>query len=289
MDKSNPVGKKFNKLTVIAFSHSDPLQHKMWKCQCECGNEKVLATRQLGKTQSCGCVRNTKHKAGEFPIRLYSMMHNSAKRRGLNFDIPVSNLWELFLSQNKKCALTGLAIDFGVGPTGKDRTASLDRIDSTKDYVCGNVQWVHRRVNVMKQDMSKEELIYLCGLIFKNFTDTEMKHTNQLPVEQKSAGGSPVVSAINYYRRKRPKPRNVSVKKKLETGLIPNISEEQEREIITLRKDGYTIRAISAKTNIHRGRITYCLQKHNLPTNKWKGLKKFPSPTMETTEISRLA
>jgi hypothetical protein len=49
-----------------------------------------------------------------------------------------------------------------------DFSASLDRIDSSKGYVKGNVQWTHKTVNIMKQAMSDEELIDWCKVIVKN-------------------------------------------------------------------------------------------------------------------------
>jgi len=41
-------------------------------------------------------------------------------------------------------------------------TASLDRIDSSKGYIEGNVQWVHKMVNMSKQQYTQEEFINMC-------------------------------------------------------------------------------------------------------------------------------
>ena len=41
-------------------------------------------------------------------------------------------------------------------------TASLDRIDSSKGYVKGNVQWVHKDINKMKTDFEQSIFIKLC-------------------------------------------------------------------------------------------------------------------------------
>lgn len=35
------TGQKFNKLTVIKFSHFDKKKNSYWLCKCDCGNEKV--------------------------------------------------------------------------------------------------------------------------------------------------------------------------------------------------------------------------------------------------------
>jgi hypothetical protein len=47
---------------------------------------------------------------------------------------------------------------------GKDRegTASLDRIDSSKGYSKDNVQWVHKRLNAVKQNLTPEEFLFWC-------------------------------------------------------------------------------------------------------------------------------
>ena len=51
-------------------------------------------------------------------------------------------------------------------------TASLDRIDSNKGYVEGNVQWVHVDVNYMKLDYDQDYYINICRLIAKRMGDT---------------------------------------------------------------------------------------------------------------------
>jgi hypothetical protein len=66
-----------------------------------------------------------------------------------------------------------LDIFFGIFRKGKrggtrNQTASLDRIDSTKGYLVGNVQWVHKDINNIKQDYTVDELMKYCELIVKH-------------------------------------------------------------------------------------------------------------------------
>ena len=84
-------------------------------------------------------------------------------------------LWNLFLEQNKKCALSGLELILNPrwshqknGRMENVQTASLDRIDNTKGYILGNVQWVHKQVNFMKGSLSENKFIEYCNLIVKN-------------------------------------------------------------------------------------------------------------------------
>lgn len=60
--------------------------------------------------------------------------------------------------------MTGLPI--AIQQLGGD--ASLDRIDSSKGYIPGNVQWVDKRVNYMKQALPEGEFAELCRLVYLN-------------------------------------------------------------------------------------------------------------------------
>jgi hypothetical protein len=47
-------------------------------------------------------------------------------------------------------------------------SASLDRIDSNKGYEKGNIQWISRSMNYMKNDMTDQEVRFILNLIKKN-------------------------------------------------------------------------------------------------------------------------
>jgi hypothetical protein len=54
-------------------------------------------------------------------------------------------------------------------------TASLDRIDSSKGYIEGNLQWLHKRINIMKGNMSEKEFLDFCeSVTLKNKGQTIM-------------------------------------------------------------------------------------------------------------------
>ncbi len=90
----------------------------------------------------------------------------SAKNRGLEFYISIEYAYSIYISQNQKCKLSG--VDIVLCPLYYDKsnsTASLDRIDSSRGYIEGNIQWVHKSVNVMKQAMLDNEFIDWCRKI----------------------------------------------------------------------------------------------------------------------------
>jgi hypothetical protein len=102
---------------------------------------------------------------GEISGHYWSMIKYSAKRRRsgrkeIAWDIDIEFAWDLFLRQNRKCALSGLPIQFG-----SMQTASIDRVDSGKGYTKDNVQWLHKDVNIMKNKFTTEYFAKLCSLV----------------------------------------------------------------------------------------------------------------------------
>jgi|GEM_PF-6722267 hypothetical protein len=93
--------------------------------------------------------------------RVFNKFKKSAFSRGLEWIVSKEYLFSLF---DGKCALTGWAIDIAYG----NETASLDRIDSSKGYVVGNVQWVHSMVNMCKNKYPEQDFIDMCLAVTKN-------------------------------------------------------------------------------------------------------------------------
>lgn len=144
----------------------------IWECRCRCGGMVRRTVAELTRTRytlkSCGCarrgVRSVRFKGcGDLSGQKWANIKNGAKRRKYPFEITLEYAWELFLAQNKRCAFTGVKLS--MNPTSMKAgasTASLDRIDSSKGYVVGNVHWVHTTINLMKQTLSSDEFIAWC-------------------------------------------------------------------------------------------------------------------------------
>lgn len=82
------------------------------------------------------------------------------------FDIPKHRIWDLFLSQGKKCTLSNLDLDFDYDKKRKIYpTASLDRIDSKIGYNMQNVHWIHKDINFMKWQFDIDYFISICKMI----------------------------------------------------------------------------------------------------------------------------
>lgn len=87
----------------------------------------------------------------------------NAKQRGIDVDVTQKQAAALFEIQQGLCALSGVVLVLDA-PRPKI-TASLDRIDSSRGYVWGNVRWVHKQVNVMKNDLDEREFLKWVRLI----------------------------------------------------------------------------------------------------------------------------
>lgn len=165
---------RFGKLLVKKRT-SSKLGKSCWLCECTCGNEIVVFSSSLiqGRTKSCGCLLHERPWKGfeEISGNYWGRCKRSAKSRGHLFDLQIEYAWDLYLLQNRKCALSGTPIVFNrsyCNPRSKElefQTASMDRIDSNNGYVVGNVQWLHVRVNYMKQSMVQKEFIGFCRKI----------------------------------------------------------------------------------------------------------------------------
>jgi len=99
----------------------------------------------------------------------WNLIRMTARQRGWEYDLDMDWAWQLYLSQGKRCALSGLELSFPKSVYSyqktRDGNASLDRIDSSKGYVKGNVQWVTRLINKMKSCFSDDEFKRICTLV----------------------------------------------------------------------------------------------------------------------------
>ncbi len=105
-----------------------------------------------------------KRKHSEIPNYFMRQVKRHAEAKGREFNLNEDDIWEIFLKQNKVCALSGLPIGF-IGNKKIRRTASLDRIDCKKGYTKDNVQLTHVDVNLSKRIYSDEYYIYLCKCV----------------------------------------------------------------------------------------------------------------------------
>lgn len=180
------TNKRFNRLVGIKPVGRTCDRVVIWQFKCDCGNIKEISGTKVrgGYTKSCGCFKaeNLKKDGREhhgwrgyqdISMSFYSRMKSCAKLRNYSWNLSIKFLWELFIKQNKKCALSGINIEMPfhirqLHDKNNDKLASLDRIDNNKGYTKDNVQWVCKRINYMKHTQKQEEFLKLVSIIYKN-------------------------------------------------------------------------------------------------------------------------
>lgn len=184
LNKRKPLHEKvlpnitYGKLTTISKCikkwKTDVRSVTWWLCKCNCGELKEIRETHIkyGSMVTCGiCSKRGKthprwNGYEEISTRYFRYIKMGAKKRDFSFNVTIEQMWNKFIEQDKKCALSGLPLTF---PTTSgnlsDGTASLDRIDSNLGYELSNIQWVHKVLNLIKMDLPQEEFFYYCNLV----------------------------------------------------------------------------------------------------------------------------
>jgi hypothetical protein len=189
------TGQKFGRLIVLERRGKDKHRNALWLCKCQCGNEKEIKTICLknGDTKSCGCLnleriqemgRNNWAGHEEINGHYWSEIRKSARERNLDFNIDMETAWNIFLSQNKQCALSGQKLFFAKSHQKNVQTASLDRINSNLGYSTDNIQWLHKDINISKSTLEQNEFIDLCDKVIFFSENKKPKYTDEIRLKK---------------------------------------------------------------------------------------------------------
>lgn len=102
--------------------------------------------------------KKLRDKGKYIPNAVWYGIVSRCEKHGWDLKIDRKFIWNLFLEQDRKCALTGWDIFFAQGGT-----ASVDRINSDLGYEKGNIQIIHKDVNRMKSDFSEQRFYEVCA------------------------------------------------------------------------------------------------------------------------------
>ena len=94
--------------------------------------------------------------------KIYAKAKDRAKETGIEFTI---TLQDIVIPTH--CPYLGIELTHELGKGQLESNSSLDRIDSTKGYIPGNVQVTSRLANTMKSNASQETLLRFAQGIFE--------------------------------------------------------------------------------------------------------------------------
>jgi len=167
------IGDKYKHWTVIGGPriYNECLQYLI---QCDCKETRWIQPNELINPNRCfqcqncagkerGEIATLKNgKIGKLTIDKYTRLKRNASIRHMDFNVSMEYLWNLFVYQNGTCFITGDNL-YDINKS------SLDRLDSKKGYIEGNVQWVTKQANLSKHIMTMPELLDFCQKVINNF------------------------------------------------------------------------------------------------------------------------
>ena len=102
----------------------------------------------------------------------FRMLLKTSKQRNKENNLDLQYLKELWENQNGICPYSGVNLQLpeysNSSKIPKTIRASLDRIDSSKGYIKGNVQYTSTLINFMKNDLSDQEITDFIKIIIEN-------------------------------------------------------------------------------------------------------------------------
>ena len=173
------TGERYGRLLVLEYSGKDHRGKHLWRCRCDCGNEKIVVGDNLssGKSNSCGCLKKEflSKKGNQFGLysdrrlAIYKVQYSHLKRRHSKFSGEIFSFEEFVKKSESPCHYCGLEwskeIQDRRNETIKDGLFSdvvvkcngIDRIDSEVGDTSKNTVPCCKYCNTAKNTMTQEE------------------------------------------------------------------------------------------------------------------------------------
>lgn len=180
-------GERFARLTALVTYQAKKRSQRRIFCSRPCSSRYTIKENITPEQASKNRARNaelklTGKKRDEFShLRVHlSTILSRAKSIGKKVprktvEVTLADLQEQWNLQNGKCPYTGWTLEIknkNKKVTKKPNMASLDRIDSSKGYIKGNIQFVSFMANMAKHTFHEDELIKFCRAVTGNYNDT---------------------------------------------------------------------------------------------------------------------
>lgn len=158
MAAADLTGRRFGSLVALEREGATRWGTPLWRCRCDCGTEKLVASHNLlgGSTKSCGC-RQGEHR----PF----VKHGAARRKSITAEYRIwqhvrsrcndsgSDSWKWYGGRGiSVCtrwdSFEAFLADMGPRPSPLH---SIDRKDNDGNYEPGNCRWTTSGVQLANQ------------------------------------------------------------------------------------------------------------------------------------------
>ena len=169
------VGERYGRYVVIDATVLGKGNTRSVECRCDCGKVRPVRIAELlgGLIKSCGCYADEKKLPAGVAVanELYTSYRQGAVRRGLAFELTYEEFFRLSQLLCHYCGGVCLRRAKRKHKHGVFEYNGVDRVDSTKGYVEGNMVPCCTDCNFGKRRLTKEQ--------FLRWVDRVYRHNNQ--------------------------------------------------------------------------------------------------------------
>ena len=163
--KCAECGTEFEKLTKEVKRSTTLGRLHFCNLSCSVSHRNKQLTPEFRKKYCYDISKHAGCRQNEYSSFRYFINKSKSRKKYENSNIDLQYLKELWEKQNGICPYTNLkmllpknTLDYHSKKSCCPKRASLDRIDSTKGYIKGNVEFICYAINLAKNSFTREEM-----------------------------------------------------------------------------------------------------------------------------------